>query len=82
MGEAHTDGNVSRAHDVFDAYLPMARYELQPGLGLHVRKYVLAKRGAIASATLRKPAGKLTALDIADIERLLVRQNNRLQEIG
>lgn len=79
---AHTMGKAGRAHDLFDAYLPLARYELQPGFGLNVRKYVLAKRGAIASAALRKPAGKLTALDVADIERLLERQSSRLQEIG
>ncbi|HEY8380766.1 MAG TPA: dihydrodipicolinate synthase family protein [Microvirga sp.] len=79
---AHRAGDVGRAHNLFDAYLPLARYELQPGLGLQIRKYVLAKRGAIASAALRKPAGKLSASDIADIEFLLARQDKRLQEIG
>ncbi len=32
------------------------RYEQQPGIGLAVRKYTLAKRGAIASATQRRRA--------------------------
>ncbi|WP_108396102.1 dihydrodipicolinate synthase family protein [Devosia submarina] len=80
--EHYGKGEVERAHDLFDAYLPLARYEQQQGLGLAVRKYVLAKRGVIASATLRKPGGSLGKLDIADVERLLARQAKRLQEIG
>ena len=80
--KAHAAGNVERAHDLFDAYLPLARYEQQPGLGLAIRKYTLAKRGAIASATLRKPGGALSKADIADIERLIARQERRLKEIG
>jgi 4-hydroxy-tetrahydrodipicolinate synthase len=79
---AHARGDVARAHDVFDAYLPLARYEQQPGLGLTVRKYVLAKRGAIASAALRAPGAKLSAADVADVELLLTRQTARLKEIG
>lgn len=80
--KAHGAGNVERAHDIFDAYLPLARYEQQQGVGLAARKYVLAKRGVIASAAQRKPAGKLTPKDIADIERLLARQVKRLAELG
>ncbi|PWC31884.1 dihydrodipicolinate synthase family protein [Azospirillum sp. TSO22-1] len=79
---AYAKGDVERAHDVFDAYLPYARYEQQQGIGLVARKYVLAKRGAIASAALRKPGGKLSPADIADIERLLARQGKRLKEIA
>jgi 4-hydroxy-tetrahydrodipicolinate synthase len=82
VGKAYAAGDVERAHDLFDAYLPLARYEQQPGLGLALRKYTLAKRGAIASATLRKPGGVLSKIDIADIERLIARQERRLKEIG
>lgn len=80
--KAHAAGQVERAHDLFDAYLPLARYEQQPGLGLAIRKYTLAKRGAISSATLRKPGGALSKADVADIERLIARQERRLKEIG
>ncbi|MCO5089948.1 dihydrodipicolinate synthase family protein [Bosea sp. (in: a-proteobacteria)] len=80
--KAHAAGEVERAQDLFDAYLPLARYEQQPGLGLSIRKYTLAKRGAIASATLRKPGGALSKLDVADIERLVARQERRLKELG
>ncbi len=80
--ENYGKGDVERAHDIFDAYLPLARYEQQQGLGLAARKYVLAKRGVIASAALRKPGAALSELDIADVERLLARQAKRLAEIG
>ncbi|MBX9468647.1 MAG: dihydrodipicolinate synthase family protein [Rhizobium sp.] len=75
-------GNPERAQDIFDAYLPLARYEQQPGLGLSIRKYIMAKRGAIATPALRKPGGALAATDINEIERLIARQDRRLKELG
>jgi 4-hydroxy-tetrahydrodipicolinate synthase len=78
----HAAGEIERAHDLFDAYLPLARYEQQPGVGLAVRKYVLAKRGAIASPILRRPGPRLSSADVADIERLLARQERRLADLG
>jgi len=80
--EAHASGDVERAHDIFDAYLPLARYEQQSNIGLAVRKHILAQRGVIASAAVRKPGPKLSAADVADIERLTARQTRRLKEIG
>ena len=79
---AHAAGDVERAHDIFDAYLPLARYEQQQGVGLAVRKYVLAKRGAIRSAALRAPGPSLSGADIGDVERLIHRQEKRLAAIG
>lgn len=78
---AHAAGDIEKAHDIFDAYLPLARYEQQTGVGLAVRKHIMAERGMIASATIRKPGPKLSASDIADIERLTRRQEKRLREI-
>ncbi len=78
---AHARGQVERAHDIFDAYLPLARYEQQAGIGLAVRKHILVERGALASATLRRPGQKLSPADIADIARLMERQTRRLGEI-
>lgn len=79
---AHAAGDIERAHDIFDAYLPLARYEQQANVGLAVRKYILVERGVISSATVRKPGPKLSASDIADIERLSRRQEKRLREIA
>ncbi|MDP3619580.1 MAG: dihydrodipicolinate synthase family protein [Ramlibacter sp.] len=79
---AHARGDVERAHDFFDAYLPLARYEQQSGIGLAVRKHLLHQRGAIASPLVRKPGPKLSTQDLADIERLVRRQEKRLRELG
>ena len=78
---AYTAGDVERAFDIFDAYLPLAKYEQQQGIGLAVRKHIFAQRGVIASAAIRKPGPKLTALDIADIERLTRRQEQKLRAL-
>lgn len=79
---AHAAGHVERAHDLFDAYLPLARYEQQANIGLAVRKHILMKRGVIASEAVRKPGPKLWAQDMADIARLTARQEKRLAELG
>jgi 4-hydroxy-tetrahydrodipicolinate synthase len=79
---AHGAGDPARAQDLFDAYLPLARYEQQQGVGLAVRKYLLARRGAIASPALRKPGAALSAADVADVERLVARQSRRLADLG
>ena len=75
---AHASGDVERAHDLFDAYLPLARYEQQAGIGLAVRKHLMVQRGAITSARVRKPGPALSAADLADIGRLVRRQEQRL----
>jgi 4-hydroxy-tetrahydrodipicolinate synthase len=80
--KAHAGGDVERAHDLFDAYLPLSRYEQQAGIGLAVRKHLLAQRGVIASAAIRKPGPKLSSADLADLNRLVKRQTRRLAEIG
>jgi 4-hydroxy-tetrahydrodipicolinate synthase len=67
------DGQRDKAHDLFDAHLPLIRYEQQQGVGLAVRKYVLQKRGAIAIDAQRKPASGLTAAARAEIDYLLAR---------
>jgi 4-hydroxy-tetrahydrodipicolinate synthase len=79
---AHRAGDEQRASDIFDAYLPLARYEQQPGPGLGVRKYILQKRGAIASAAQRRPVAAIGVREIAEVEFLLARLGRRLAEIG
>ena len=66
-------GNRDGAHDLFDAHLPLIRYEQQPGIGLAVRKYVMARRGLIASDAQRSPGASLNATAIAEVEFLLGR---------
>ena len=66
-------GERDKAHDLFDAHLPLIRYEQQQGVGLGVRKYVLQKRGAIAHDTQRKPAPQLSAQAKLEVDYLLSR---------
>lgn len=75
-------GEKDRAQDIFDAYLPLVRYEQQPGIGLAVRKHVLKRRGAIASAAQRRPGALLPAVAVAEVDRLISRQERRLAELG
>jgi 4-hydroxy-tetrahydrodipicolinate synthase len=66
-------GSRAKAHDLFDAHLPLLRYEQQPGIGLAVRKYLLQKRGAIASDAQRAPSVALSAKARAEVDFLLER---------
>lgn len=74
--------DFERARDVFDAYLPLVRYEQQPGLGLAVRKYVLAKRGAIASPAQRRPGALLDAATAAEVDVMIERQTRKLEALN
>src|SRR3978361_2044656 len=53
------EGRRDAAHDLFDAHLPLLRYEQQPGVGLAVRKYVMMRRGILEFDTQRKPGASL-----------------------
>ena len=66
-------GQREEAHDLFDAHLPLLRYEQQPGLGLAVRKYLLMRRGLLTNAALRAPAPKLSTTARDEVEHLLGR---------
>ena len=70
-------GQRDKAHDIFDAHLPLLRYEQQQGIGLAVRKYVLMKRGWIASDAQRKPGAALSAAARAEVDYLLTRLSAR-----
>ena len=66
-------GRRDEAHDLFDAHLPLIRYEQQLGIGLAIRKHVLRRRGVISSDAQRKPAQLLTAAARAEVDYLLSR---------
>ena len=74
----HVAGDADGADDIYDAYLPLVCYEQQPGFGLAVRKDILRRRGAIASAALRAPAPRLTGTDLAELDRIIGRLERRL----
>jgi 4-hydroxy-tetrahydrodipicolinate synthase len=66
-------GQRDEAHDIFDAHLPLMRYEQQQGVGLAVRKYTLMKRGILKSDAQRKPGSAISAAARAEVDYLLSR---------
>ncbi|HRJ69418.1 MAG TPA: dihydrodipicolinate synthase family protein [Beijerinckiaceae bacterium] len=66
-------GQRDAAHDLFDAHLPLLRYEQQPNVGLAVRKYVMMRRGILAHDAQRKPGAGLSATARAEVDYLLAR---------
>jgi 4-hydroxy-tetrahydrodipicolinate synthase len=67
------EGQREKAHDLFDAHLPLMRYEQQPGVGLAARKYILMRRGLLSSDAQRKPAASMSAIAKTEVEYLLAR---------
>jgi 4-hydroxy-tetrahydrodipicolinate synthase len=78
--KAITAATLRPAEDIFDCYLPILGHEQQPGFGLALRKMILMKRGAIASAVTRAPGPTLSATDIAELDRLMVRTEEKLKD--
>src|ERR1700720_2353170 len=66
-------GRREEAHDIFDAHLPLLRYEQQQGVGLAVRKYTMMKRGLLTSDAQRKPGSVLSAAARVEVDYLLGR---------
>lgn len=73
MVELFSSGQRDAAHNLFDAHLPLIRYEQQQGVGLAVRKHVLKRRGLITSDAQRKQAQLLTAAGKLEVDYLLKR---------
>ncbi|MDA1326994.1 MAG: dihydrodipicolinate synthase family protein [Proteobacteria bacterium] len=80
--EKHAAGDGQGAEDLFDAYLPLVRYEQQLGIGLAIRKETMRRRGVIASAKTRAPGPSLDADDHAELDHLIERLKRRLGELG
>ncbi|HSU21948.1 MAG TPA: dihydrodipicolinate synthase family protein [Variovorax sp.] len=75
-------GRDEAAEDLFNVYLPLLRHEFQYGIGLALRKETLRRRGAIRSAHVRRPGPSLDATDLAELGRLIQRQEDALRERG
>jgi 4-hydroxy-tetrahydrodipicolinate synthase len=76
--ETFAAGRAEAAEDIFDCYLPLVRHEQQIGIGLAIRKEILRRRGAIASAAVRAPGPRLDRDDIEELDRLMHRLERRL----
>lgn len=75
-------GRAEEAEDLFDIYLPLVRHEVQPAIGLALRKEVLFKRGAIKSPKQRAPGSSLTTADKSELDGLIARLERRLAAAG
>ena len=75
-------GKAEEAEDLFDIYLPLVRHEVQPAIGLALRKEVLFRRGAIKSPKQRAPGSSLTAADRTELDSLIARMERRLAASG
>jgi 4-hydroxy-tetrahydrodipicolinate synthase len=65
-------GDFARAAAVFDRYLPYIAYEGQPVVGIGIRKEVLRRRGALATARSRT-ARPLDGDGLAELDDVLAR---------
>lgn len=64
-------GEPDAAADIFYRAVPLMRFEFQEGIGMAIRKEVLRRRGALASAATRAPAGALDAPTRLALDRVL-----------
>lgn len=80
--ELFAQGKAEEAEDLFDIYLPLVRHEVQPAIGLALRKEVLFRRGAIKSPKQRAPGSSLTAADKSELDGMIARLERRLADTG
>ena len=80
--ELFAKGKAEEAEDLFDIYLPLVRHEVQPAIGLALRKEVLFRRGAIKSPRQRAPGSSLTAADKSELDGMIARLERRLAATG
>ena len=66
----HEAGQHKEAWAAFIPYLPLIRYELQPGLGVSVMKHNLKAGGVIASTRVRHPTRTLDQEGVRELETL------------
>ncbi|MBT8361340.1 MAG: dihydrodipicolinate synthase family protein, partial [Deltaproteobacteria bacterium] len=76
----HQAGEMERAEDLFDSYLPLIRHEQQPGFGLALRKEILHRRGVLASPKVRAPGPILSGTDHQELTRLIKRLEKRIKD--
>lgn len=81
MTRAHQSGDRTGAARLFDRCLPLIVFEYQPSLGLAIRKELLRRRGALATAVTRLPPQRLDSETLTALEKVLERVNPDLLTI-
>ena len=74
----HKKGKIDAAEDLFDTYLPLVRYEQQPGFGLAIRKEILFRRGAIDCSKVRDTGPRMSDKDLTELSRIIGRVERNL----
>jgi 4-hydroxy-tetrahydrodipicolinate synthase len=64
-------GRIDEAADAFYRTVPLMRFEFQEGIGMAIRKEVLRRRDALASASIRPPGGTLDPATLAALDRVM-----------
>jgi len=67
------EDRAEELHDLFDAHLPLIRYEQQAGTGLAVRKHVMVRRGLLSTDKQRVPGRALSDQERREVDLLLDR---------
>lgn len=73
--DAWRQGDEQGATRLFDQYLPLIRYEVQPGINLPLRKQVLYWRGLIDTPLVRPPAPLANEATMTQLKSLIDRLN-------
>jgi len=65
------EGRADEAADLFYSTVALMRFEFQEGIGMAIRKEVLARRGAIAHAGVRAPGAHLDRATREALDRVM-----------
>ena len=71
MHRQFSQGDVDGARQTFYGWLPLIRYENTAGLGLSIRKHIMARRGLLASPAVRPPTPAIDDLGEAELDDIL-----------
>ena len=64
-------GDRDGAREIFNKWIPLIRYENQPGIGLSVRKHIMMRRGLLDSAHIRPPGPSIDKPTQMELDELL-----------
>ncbi|MSQ09021.1 MAG: dihydrodipicolinate synthase family protein [Dehalococcoidia bacterium] len=66
-----SEGDTEGARDVFYRWLPLIRYENSAGIGLSIRKHIMARRGFLDQAAVRVPTPAIDNETREELEDIL-----------
>ena len=78
----YRSGQIDAAADVFYRAVPLMRFEFQEGIGMAIRKEVLRRRGALASADTRAPGAQLDGTTRDALDRVMAWVERQRSERG